>query len=154
MKTPSFGQWGRVLSTVAGLLILSAFANPDLTLFNERSVWSGVYSTSQAERGRTAFETTCAMCHSADLSGRGAIPALRGDAFTSERHGGTVGDLYQLVSTTMPPGRPTALSPEGYADVVAYLLNANSFPAGEADLPHHPETLHAIVFDQRSATAD
>ena len=74
MKTPSFGHWGRVLSTVAGLLILSAFANPDLTLFNERSVWSGVYSNPQAERGRAAFETTCAMCHQADLSGRGSGP--------------------------------------------------------------------------------
>jgi mono/diheme cytochrome c family protein len=121
MKTPSFGQRGRVLSTVAGLLVLSAFANP---VVNERSVWSGVYSPSQAERGRASFETACAMCHRADLSGRGsAIPALRGEAFTSERHGGTVGDLYQLISTTMPPGRPTALSPEGYADVVAYLLS-------------------------------
>jgi len=151
MKTPSFGQQGRVLLTVAGLLILSAFANP---VVNERSVWSGVYSSSQAERGRVAFETTCAMCHRADLSGRGAIPALRGDVFTSDRHGGTVGDLFQIISTTMPPGRPTALSPEGYADVVAYLLSANAFPAGEADLPHHEETLHAIVFDQRSSTAD
>jgi len=151
MKTPTFGHRGRVLSTVAGLLILSAFANP---VVNERSVWSGVYSMSQAERGQAAFETTCAMCHRADLSGRGAIPALRGETFTSERHGRTVGDLYQLIATTMPPGRPTALSPEGYADVVAYLLSANSFPAGEADLPHHQDTLHAIVFDQRSATAD
>jgi len=147
MKTPSFGFRGRALCAVAGVLALSAFAAPDLPLLNERSVWSGVYSAPQAERGREAFRTSCAACHSADLSGRGPIPALRGETFTTDRHGKTVGDLFQLISTTMPPGRPASLSPEGYADVVAYLLSENAFPHGDDDLPSHPESLQTIVFD-------
>lgn len=152
MKTPYLGYRSRVLATAAGLLVLSAFASPVL---NERSVWSGVYTTTQAERGREAFEASCAMCHQADLSGRGtAIPALRGEQFTGQRHGESVGALYSRIRSTMPPGRPESLTPEQYADVVAYLLSANAFPPGEGDLPGDEDSLHGIVFDQGSVSAD
>jgi mono/diheme cytochrome c family protein len=143
MKTPYLGYRGRVLGTVAGLLALTAFVAPDFPV----SVWSGVYSPTQAERGRAAFESSCAMCHSPDLSGRGPIPALRGTSFTDERHGTSLSDLYGLIRTTMPPSRPGDLTPQTYADVVAYLLSANAYPAGEGDLPHHEESLRGIVFD-------
>ena len=168
MKTPSFGYRGRVLGTVAGLLAVSAFAAPrssvsgfsvsgfsdGVTGFfsseaNDRSVWSGVYTPTQAERGRATFEASCAACHRPDLSGRGPIPALRGDAFTGERDGQSVGDLYEVIRSTMPPARPASLSPEAYADVVAYLLSANAFPPGESELPSHEESLQGIVFDRK-----
>lgn len=146
MKTPTFGY--RVLGTLTGLLALSAFAAPDVVL-NERSVWSGVYTAAQAERGQETFEASCAGCHKADLSGRGtAIPALRGESFTGSRSGQSVGELYEVISTTMPPGRAQSLSPEQYLDIVAYVLSQNAFPPGDADLVHHEETLHGIVFDQ------
>jgi mono/diheme cytochrome c family protein len=155
MTTPSLGYRARVLGTVVGLLALSAFAAPAISipesLANVRSVWSGVYTTDQAERGKTAFEASCASCHRPDLSGRGtAIPALRGDGFTGERHGTSVGELYELVRTTMPPGRGASLAPEVYADVVAYLLSANAFPAGDDELPPHEESLDVIVFDEKA----
>jgi mono/diheme cytochrome c family protein len=148
MPTPTFsGYRGRVLGTAAALLALSAFALP-----NVRSVWSGVYTASQAERGRATFEASCAMCHRADLSGRGTIPALRGADFTGERHGQSVGDLYELIRSTMPPGRPASLTPEAYADIIAYVLSANAFPAGQSDLPTHEESLHGIVFDEKAGS--
>jgi len=159
MTTPFSGYRARVLGTVVGLLALSAFAAPGLplpaaltaVLPNVRSVWSGVYTTAQAERGRAAFEASCAACHRPDLSGRGtAIPALRGDSFTGERHGTSVGELYELVRTTMPPGRATTLAPEVYTDLVAYLLSANAFPPGDSELPPHEETLDVIVFDEKA----
>jgi mono/diheme cytochrome c family protein len=150
MKTRFLGYRSRMLGTVAGLLALSAFVAPDLVSSNLRSVWSGVYTTRQAERGRATFEASCASCHKADLSGRGAIPALRGEAFTGVRHGQSVADLYEAIRSTMPPGRPASLSPEAYADVVAYLLSANSYPPGERELPSHQDALRAIVFDSRA----
>jgi len=48
----------------------------------------------------------------------------------------------------MPPGRAGSLSPEAYADVVAYLLSENAYPPGAGDLPSHEESLHGIVFDE------
>jgi hypothetical protein len=74
-------------------------------------------------------------------------PALRGPAFTDDRHGTSLGDLYGLIRTTMPPSRPGDLTAESYADVVAYLLSANAFPAGDGDLSHQEESLRGIVFD-------
>ena len=153
MKTPSSGYRGRALGTVAGLLALSAFAAPRPSPAdfgrNERSVWRGVSTETQAERGRATFEEACAACHRPDLSGRGPIPALRGAAFTGERHGQSVGDLYDVIRSTMPPGRPASLTPAAYADVVAYLLSANAFPPGDTELPSHEESLQGIVFDQK-----
>jgi mono/diheme cytochrome c family protein len=151
MKTPYLGYRVRVLGAVTAFLALSAAVTPESNDPNERSVWSGVYTPSQAQRGRETFASSCAMCHKADLTGRGAIPALRGDSFTGKRRGGSVGDLYGIISTTMPPGRAGALTPEAYADVIAYLLSENAFPAGDGDLPGHQESLHSIVFDERVA---
>lgn len=151
MKTPNFGYRGRVLGTVTGLLALSAFAAPGFSLSNDRSVWSGVYTSTQAERGRETFEASCAACHRPDLSGRGPIPALRGASFAGERHGQSVADLYEVIRSTMPPGRPESLTPEAYADVVAYLLRENAFPPGDGELPSHQEALRGIVFDERAA---
>ena len=137
----------RVVGTLAGLLALTAFVTPEV--LDNRSVWSGVYTAAQAERGAETFRASCAGCHMPDLSGRGtAIPALRGDSFTGARHGQTVGDFYEVVSTTMPPGRGGSLSPDQYVDLVAYVLSQNAFPAGDADLVHSDEVLDGILFDE------
>ena len=82
------------------------------------------------------------------------IPALRGSSFTEARQGKTVGDLFERIRASMPPGRAGTLPSATYADVVAYLLSANSFPSGEADLPSHEDALHGIVFDEGVAESD
>ena len=40
----------------------------------------------------------------------------------------------ELVQITMPQDNPGGLSEQDYQDVMAYMLSANDFPAGEADL--------------------
>lgn len=154
MTRPYLGRWGRVLGTLTGLLALTAFATPALRVVNERSVWSGVYTKTQAERGRETFESSCAVCHKPDLSGRGPIPALRGSTFTEAREGKTVGDLFEFIQSTMPPSRPGSLTANAYTEVVAYLLSENAFPPGDGDLPSHEDALHGIVFDQGVANSD
>src|SRR5215213_9390439 len=44
------------------------------------SVWSGVYTTAQAERGRVVYAAQCGRCHGDDLSGNRAYP-LVGERF-------------------------------------------------------------------------
>ena len=34
-----------------------------------KTVWEGVYSAAQAERGKAAYGAKCSMCHLADLTG-------------------------------------------------------------------------------------
>ena len=55
----------------------------------------GWFTAEQAERGRTAFERSCAGCHGADLSG-GAGPSLSGPGFLERWGRRTLADLELL----------------------------------------------------------
>jgi mono/diheme cytochrome c family protein len=99
-----------------------------------RSVDDGVYTQEQAERGETAFRQNCASCHTAG-------------EFTGEMFIGrwaTVGSLFDLVSATMPQDFPGGLRAEQYADVLAYVLSQNEFPAGSVELPGETSRLGTI----------
>lgn len=109
------------------------------------TVWDGVFTEEQAARGETAYEQECATCHLADLLGDGIAPALTGAAFDFRWSDLSVGDMFVAIRATMPQGAPASLSPQGYADVVSYLLMKNDFPAGDAELPTDEEALNAIL---------
>ena len=96
------------------------------------SVWDGVYSPGQAARGRRLYEETCARCHGEDLSGANARP-LAGESFIRD-WGGLKLDSVLTRAKTMPPGAAGSLGEDGYVDVLAYVLEANAFPHGEAEL--------------------
>jgi mono/diheme cytochrome c family protein len=102
-----------------------------------RTVWSGVFTPAQADRGRTLYAANCAECHGGDLQG-GEGAALRGEAFWAEWAEQSVNDLLVYVSKNMPfsedGSRAGTLSPGTYADIVAHILNANEFPAGAGEL--------------------
>ena len=96
------------------------------------SVWDGVYSPEQALRGRKLYEETCARCHGEDLSGANARP-LAGESFIRD-WGGLTLDGVLTRAKTMPPGAAGSLGEAGYVDVIAYVLEVNEFPHGEAEL--------------------
>ena len=97
-----------------------------------RTVWDGVYSQAQAERGRNAYLATCARCHGDDLAGfRGAMD---GERFMEGWGEDTVQSLYDRIHTTMPPGQAGSIPDQAYVDIVAFFLSRNKFPTGDADL--------------------
>lgn len=100
-----------------------------------RTVWDGVYSSPQAERGKAQYAASCARCHGGSLEG-GMGRSLVGTSFWNKWREQSVGDLLDYVSKNMPMGQTstTTLSPPVYADIVAFLLNSNDLPAGRADL--------------------
>jgi mono/diheme cytochrome c family protein len=114
-----------------------------------RTVWDGVYSDAEAARGKTAYEAQCAFCHSSDLRGQGFAPGLIEDAFTSRWQDGNLGDLFTILKGTMPQDKPASLTDEEYAAIVAYLLQANRFPAGQQEIPADPAVLKEVVFKRR-----
>jgi mono/diheme cytochrome c family protein len=102
------------------------------------SVWDGVFSTAQADRGRNLFSEHCASCHGGRLEG-GEGPSLVGDKFWSDWKESTVGALLSYVSKNMPfdgdGGTPAGSLPANtYSDIVAHILNSNGFPSGTTDL--------------------
>jgi mono/diheme cytochrome c family protein len=114
-----------------------------------RSVWDGVYSKAQAARGQTAYGELCATCHGPSLNGGEASPALAGEDFLGRWRGRTVNDLFEDLRTTMPADDPGHLSRRQCADLTAYILSVNAFPAGEKDLSSTAADLSAIGIDAK-----
>src|SRR5579862_4831790 len=115
------------------------------------SVWDGVYSDAQAGRGAALYHTACASCHGDKLQGKGQTPALTGPDFVMDWSGMTVGDLFDKMQTSMPADKPGSLSRDQNASLVAYLLSANKFPSGMADLSSDAERLRQIRFEAAPA---
>jgi mono/diheme cytochrome c family protein len=108
------------------------------------SVWDGVYTAGQAQRGESAYGKECARCHGEMLEGVGQTPPLSGDDFQANWKGQSVDDLFEKIQTTMPAGAAGKLKREQTAAIVAYLLNSNGFPSGAKDLPTESEPLEQI----------
>ena len=58
--------------------------------------------------------------------------------------------MYTAIRTTMPQGAPASLSVSGYVDIVAYLLQANEFPTGDAELPTDEDALGDIIITEEA----
>jgi len=109
-----------------------------------RSVWDGVYSAEQAKRGQARYNTQCASCHGQSLEGGESAPPLAGGEFLSNWSGLSVGELFDRTRSTMPQSKPGSLSREANAEILAYVLSANQFPAGKTDMPQASEVLKEI----------
>lgn len=106
-----------------------------------RSVWDGVFTDAQAERGRLQFNANCAECHGEDLHGGGGNepgPALAGDYFWMSWREQTVADLLDHIRMNMPfsddGSRAGTLPLTTYQDIVAHILRTNGFPAGSTEV--------------------
>jgi hypothetical protein len=113
----------------------------------EQSVNAGVYTDAQATRGADTYTKECASCHGAGLEGDGFAPALSGTEFLSNWNGTTLGDLFDRIRISMPPGSPASVPPESKADIVAHLLKSNNFPAGQTEVGKDLEPLKQIKFE-------
>lgn len=92
-----------------------------------------LYTSAQAERGKADYAENCALCHGDNLGGR-AGPALKGKHFANPAANFHVGDIFTIVSQNMPATQPASLEPKVYADIMAFLLQENGYPAGDKEL--------------------
>jgi mono/diheme cytochrome c family protein len=112
-----------------------------------RSVWDGVYTSDQAQRGAALYAGQCASCHGSELTGGESAPPLTGGDFSSNWNGLTVGDLFERIRISMPADRPGRLTREQDADILAFILRVGGFPAGKAELEHQAEVLKQIRYE-------
>jgi mono/diheme cytochrome c family protein len=121
---------------------------------SRRDIWDGVFTAAQAERGKKiSAEGRCTGCHGAELAGTDRAPALKGDAFLANWEDGSVNRLFAKVRDTMPPSNTDQLSAAVKLDVIAYVLQANGFPAGSSDLKLDAEALDAIQIARKKSEA-
>ena len=110
-----------------------------------RSLKDGVFSPEQVARGKKSYEAECADCHGEKLEGIDKAPALVGATFAKNWNGKTVFRLIDITRRNMPPDDPGTYKRELIADVSAYILSENGFPAGKADLLHDAPDLRQIL---------
>jgi mono/diheme cytochrome c family protein len=113
------------------------------------SVWDGVYTKAQAERGKKLYLESCGDCHGKDLEGVDDAKPLLGDVFMKNWNAKTVGRLIDVTKRTMPPETPNHLSRQVCTDVVAYLLSMNGFPAGKTELAAGSPALKEIIIEPK-----
>jgi S-disulfanyl-L-cysteine oxidoreductase SoxD len=124
---------------VGGSLTLAAGQPPPNT-------WGGIYTEAQAKRGQAVYEEHCLSCHSPDLKGADQAPALVGAEFNSEWNDFPVSDLFERIRISMPADKPGTLKPEQVADVLAFVLSKDGFPAGDTELPAQTDPLKDVKF--------
>lgn len=130
---------------VCGLALWGGFA---LSAQATKSQWDAVFTAAQAKRGEELYANKCITCHMPDLTGGEPeytpSPALTGTEFTGYWNNRTLGDLYDAIQMTMPKDDPGTLKPQESADLAAYILGFNKYPAGATDLPGDAAALKAI----------
>ena len=102
---------------------------------------SGVYTTAQADRGMTIYDSQCASCHE--------LSRFKGKDFASAWTDKPLTDLHTAVKS-MPMDNPGSLKPQEYADVLSYFLSINGYPAGEKELEGTDAAIAAIKVDVKT----
>lgn len=131
-RLPSAAPYARglVLASMSLALVVTghASAQPQEPAPAEaRSILDGVFTARQARRGERWFVQICEQCH--------RTRDFTNAQFHERWAGQSVGDLLQFMQYTMPPENPGALSTDRYADVLAFFLAVNDYPAGEEEIP-------------------
>ena len=115
----------------------------------KRTVWDGVYTAAQAERGRSAYAQACASCHADDLRGRSTAPSLVEESFLFLWNDMSLGDLFERTRMLMPSDRPGSLAADTYADIIAFIAQKNGFPSGSTELATDVEALKQILITEK-----
>lgn len=128
---------GTLMLVLAATSLLSAgWRAQDAGSSSTRSIVDGVFTADQALRGQQQFQRACLSCH--------AVREHAGRNFAVRWEGLTLGDLFELVSTTMPESEPGSLEPEEYASILAFFLKESGYKEGAEDLPSDAEALKKI----------
>ena len=111
-----------------------------------RTVWDGVYTSAQAERGLKLYAANCSSGHGAEMVAGAGAPSLTGPEFPFSWNKKPASGLFDYARMFMPPGQAGSLSGQQYADIVAALFKASEFPASATtELPATKADLDAIA---------
>ncbi len=120
-------------STQEGMPVSAGGAVSNAAPADDGSSESAFYTSRQAERGNGLFRDNCVSCH--------ASSEFTGASFERRWRNRAVGDIYEFVLYSMPDDNPGGLPEQTYADIIAYILQLNDFPAGGTDLPPSVDAL-------------
>lgn len=142
-----------------------------LVLTGQQATPSGIFTSAQAEAGRTAYERTCGKCHTNTLLGRngdkgelppisslsapyqkfigprGFVPPLTGKVFIDRWGGKTAAELIARFQETVddPYFQFEGMNDETTVDITAYVLQVNGAKAGTQPLTRKTSVLVSSI---------
>jgi mono/diheme cytochrome c family protein len=120
--------------TLALPATLEAQAAPGLKPGEYKTVWSSVFTETQAARGLAEFDANCLRCHTVDVDVLNPDARMIGPAFLERWREYDAESLFSFIKASMPRRDPGSLTDQAYLDIVAHLFKSNLFPAGEEEL--------------------
>lgn len=109
------------------------------------TVWDGIFTEEQQQRGEAAYLASCAACHNTNLRGSPGGPGIAGGRFSFNWNDRPVGELLAYIQQNMPIGQAGSLSAGTYADILSHILHENGYPAGDSELPGDPALLQDVL---------
>lgn len=123
--------------------VVAMFCVEDMPAQTSLTTRAGVYSASQALRGREIYLGRCRSCHTPETH--------TGPVWDALWNGKQVNELFGYLLDKMPKNDPGSMLEQEYIDVVAYLLRMNKAPTGSNDLPADTVRLKTITIDTPKA---
>ena len=130
--------FGFLVSSLVSIFISTA-------VFAADAPATGTFTEEQFDRGESLYLQQCSVCHGVELDSA-AAPALIGPTFRKSwaMMGANVGELFNRISTTMPPRQTGVLNESQNLDVLAYILGSNNVLQGTEELKNDYDYLSAI----------
>ena len=119
------------------------------------SVWDGVFTEAQAERGQAVYPGPCGLCHGRRLDGAPddpdmlSTPSLARARFLRIWEGRSLATLFEYTRATMPEANPESLDDQEYVDIIAYMLSVSWMPAGDDELEPDSQSLARFIIRQQ-----
>ena len=103
------------------------------------------FTADQVTSGSDIYADRCVQCHGDKLdNGEFGGAPLNGSYFKKHWAGGSVAALVGFMKAKMPPDRPGSLTDQSYAELAAFLLDANEYPKGDKELPSDTPSQQAM----------
>ncbi|HEY4359887.1 MAG TPA: PQQ-binding-like beta-propeller repeat protein [Bryobacteraceae bacterium] len=104
-----------------------------------------LFTSAQAIAGKSAYQRNCASCHGPNVDDGASAPPLRGAAFLGKYAGKPAGVLFADVSIKMPPANPGSLAGAEVAQIIAYVLQQNSYSTGRREFASDAAALSSVT---------
>ena len=111
----------------------------------ERTIFDGVFTEAQADRGMEFFNSDCSGCHGNTARGGPGSPGLVAFTLDSKYADQPLFNYWDFMRNNMPPGNAGWFTDQEYADITAYLLELHGAPAGDTELEGTQEALSTIM---------
>jgi mono/diheme cytochrome c family protein len=94
------------------------------------TVWSGVYSKTEAERGKQAYTQLCSRCHGTEMKGGLTAPGIIGVKFFDRWHDLRLADVVAYIQAAMPREHEFYVPADSARAIVGLMLQESGVPPG------------------------